>query len=125
MALFTHLYGIKPWEVKKLTETQLVGLMRQMSWLLFLRDRPMRDYQFMKLDHKKLANPDPDELPDPSTTKARKVYFAGYGLPEHVGAWPTRHAARDFVQALKKKRVPNWVLAIAPPIKELEELAQS
>lgn len=108
-----------------MTTAQLDALTRESGWILYLRDRAIRDYAFVKVDKERLANADLTEPPDPVTVKARNRFLASYGLPEMRGQELTRRTAQDFVKAVKKKRVPNWVLAAAPPYAEIEALAKS
>ena len=82
-----------------------------------MRDRAFLNYHFGKLGKegwKALAEPDPKELPDPHVRAARGAFLADYGLPEHQQSRVTRRAAVDFLRALKARRVPGWVLNLAP-----------
>ncbi|EYB67417.1 hypothetical protein DEIPH_ctg041orf0013 [Deinococcus phoenicis] len=91
--------------------------------MLYLRDRAMRDYHFMKVDKKALAEADLSSNPDPVDVKARERFLSVYDLPEYRSKKITKRAAQDLKRALKKRRVPAWVLAVAPPLAEIEELA--
>lgn len=91
-----------------------------MGFVRYQRDLPAMNYHFGKLGAagwKALVEPD-GEAPDPYQERARAVWFAGYDLPELKGV--SKRTARDFKRALKKKRVPSWVLNLAP----LQEINQ-
>lgn len=109
--------------MKRLTPTQLRGHLRSMGWLLYIRDRAVRELHFMQVDKDKLADSDPSEKPERKYLKARELFYGEYGLTEFSSYRVPRSAARDFVRALEKGRVPSWVLATAPPLDELYEAA--
>lgn len=122
LALLAHLYGIRPWEVPSCTATQLNALLGEIGFIRYIRDQPMRDYAFGKLDVDQLIS---DAPADPAETakrqKARAIYYGGlYDLPEFRTEAPTARAALAFMAALDAGRVPAWVLNLAP----LDELRQ-
>ena len=87
-----------------------------MGYVQYQRDRPVLNYVFARLGPKgwaQLANPAP-AVPDPHAAAARRVFLAEYDLAEYRVQRVPKPAAQDFLAALKKRRVPPWVLAIAP-----------
>ncbi|WP_157451595.1 hypothetical protein [Deinococcus aquatilis] len=83
-----------------------------MGFVRYQRDLPAMNYHFGKLGAagwKALVEPD-DTPADPYQERARNIWFAGYDLPELKARKVSKGVRRDFKRALKKKRVPNWVL---------------
>lgn len=81
------------------------------------------NYHFGKLGAegwRALVEPD-GEAPNPFQERARAIWFAGYDLPEFQLQKVSKATGRDFLRALKKKRVPQWVLSLAP----LDEIKQA
>lgn len=122
LALLCHLYAIKPWEIDQLTERQLDALIGESRWILYMRDRPMRDYMFMKLDKEQLADDSVKDV-DSVTKKAQRRFLAMYNLPEFEVSRMTRLAAADINSAIRKKDIPHWVLNLID-LQEIEDLTK-
>lgn len=110
--------------MRLLTPSQLGALTSQIGFIRYLRDLPMLNYHFSKLGPegwKNLVEPDGDP-PNPHHDRARAVWLAPYDLPEYTKRPMHRGARRDLARALKRRRVPNWVLNMlsAEELKDLE-----
>lgn len=80
--------------------------MKQLGYVLYLRDRALLGYQFSKVDDK-------GELEilsgKPGSVQRRRAYerfISHYGLGEQIDP----DAAREFLAASSAGRVPRWVL---------------
>lgn len=94
------------------------ALLEQVPFILYLRDRPFKQYHFSKLGKEgwaALASPTP-EAPDPNLKPALQAFYADYGLPEHQITRPiTTQARQDIAAALAAGQIPNWVLNMLRP----------
>lgn len=82
--------------------------------MLLLRDQATLAQhwsQFQTEDVDRILNPTPPGDAEVRRARAYQRWIAHYGLGD---SGPDVETARDFMTALKKKRVPGWVLAIAP-----------
>ncbi|AWN24001.1 hypothetical protein DKM44_12805 [Deinococcus irradiatisoli] len=103
---------------------QFEALSAETGFMLYLRDRPMLNYHFSKMGEagwKAMAEPDENTPPNPYIKRAMAEHLSAYNLPEFANRTVPKRAAREFLKALKKKRVPSWVLAIAP-YQEIQEV---
>ena len=85
----------------------------------------MLNYHFWKLGEENwqaMAEDKPTPK-NPYYEKAQAKWLAPYGLPEFWQPRVHRGAAREFMHAMKKGRVPNWVLLIAP-YDEIQQVAK-
>ena len=55
ISLLSALYHIRPWEVERLTDAQIEMLMENSGYIRHIRDLPMLQYQFSKLDDKAVS----------------------------------------------------------------------
>lgn len=92
------------------------ALISQIGFIRYQRDLPTLNYHFSKLGPEGWKNlvEGSDGPPDPYQERARAIWLEPYDLPEFKATQVHKGAARDFLHALKKKRVPQWVLSIAP-----------
>lgn len=99
--------------------------MQHLGQVLYLRDRAILAYHWSKYrdeDVEALLNP--PEADEKGRKRARGYlrFIRPYGLPD-----PTRiqgDAAREFLAALTKNRVPAWALGIAPLAEIREEAGE-
>ncbi|BDP42928.1 hypothetical protein DAETH_28970 [Deinococcus aetherius] len=98
-----------------LTPTQRQMYLAHLGEVRFLRDQALLRYAFSKFGEEGIADllkPRGGELTDEERQRLRgwQRYVAGYDLPGGIG----EDAAREFLAAMKGKRVPSWALLIAP-----------
>lgn len=125
--MLTHFYHLKPWEIPRLTASQLYAYTSQVGFIRYLRDLPEREYHFSKMGAegwKALAEMDPDDeaTPDPIQVRARRRFYAAYDLPEHQSPVPVL-AAVELVRAIDAGRAPRWVTNITPDYLDIKDKA--
>lgn len=85
----------------------------------------MLNYHFWKLGEenwKAMAEGGSGEK-NPYYEKAMARFLTPYGLPEFFMQRVHQGAACEFMRAMKKRRVPSWVLLIAP-YDEIQQVAK-
>lgn len=96
-----------------------------MGFIRYQRDLVLLRYHFSKLteeQQKELAEGKVSEG-SPYFTRAWARWVADYDLPEFQVQRVHQGAAEEFMGALGKKRVPNWVLTLAP-FEEIQQVAR-
>lgn len=100
------------------------ALVDNVGFIRYQRDLPMLRYHFSKLTEEQRR-----EMVEGTTgpgspyyARAWGLFLADYDLPEFRIVRVHRGAAVDFMAALAKKRVPNWVLALSP-FDEIQQVA--
>lgn len=88
----------------------------ELSTVLYLRDRAIREYHFSKMPEearKSLAEP-PEPRPDGQLTAEQKIsqdafiaFMSDYNLPELQHRVPA-DAARELLALHKKGKLPKW-----------------
>lgn len=79
---------------------------------MYMRDRPMRDYMFMKVDKEALATAPLDVEPDPAHQEAQRRFLSAYNLPEHQGERLHPLAVYDLAEAMKRGPLPRWAASL-------------
>jgi len=91
VAVLAALYGIKPWEVEKLSDEQIAMLMEESGYIRHLRDLPMLAYHFMKMGeegHKALVEDyEAQMLERKKAEKAGIPYTPSSKNPIQTKAW--------------------------------------
>lgn len=93
-----------------------------MPFILYKRDKAMKEYHFSKLGKEGWAAlaSDIETEEDPNLRPAMAAFYADYALPDfQVRAKVSLRARLDFQAALKRGQVPGWAL-LAVSLKEME-----
>lgn len=95
-----------------------------MGFIRYQRDLPTLRYHFSKLteEQRKEMAEGRAGPGSPYYERAWAKWLADYALPEFWQPRVHQGAALDFMRALKKGRVPNWVLSAAP-FEEIQQVA--
>lgn len=103
----------------------MAALVENVGFIRYQRDLVMLRYHFSKLSddqRKEMAEGKVTEG-NPHHARAWARWVADYDLPEYRVQRVHRGAAQEFMRALGKKRVPNWVLTLAP-FEEIQDVAR-
>ena len=82
MALLAHYFHLKPWDVERLTESQVQMYLSQINHIRLTDHMPHLSYAYSKYDDEAIAKmlSDSDTPPDPNSLRSRgwRVFIRNY-----------------------------------------------